>query len=325
MIFRTELSISPSNYHIQHTDEIITVGSCFSQHIGHRLQKYKFKCISNPFGTVFNPVSISRVIQMACTNEKVQSASLAKTHGIWVHPDFHSTLSHWDQKIAVKNINDTISSIHIAIKSAKYLFITLGTSWAYRQKSNDQIVANCHKMEASSFLKVNIDIEEGYKALFTSFQTLMKINPEISIILTISPVRHIKDGIVENSISKARLHGMAEKLMSYFDNISYFPAYEWMIDDLRDYRFYDADMIHPNEVAVDYIWNKFADHYFCADVKLLNKKIEVIALALQHRPSQPTSPEHLTFCKKQLENINELIQKHPHLDFNEERRMFSIT
>ena len=293
MILRTELSIPPSANKMEHLDEIMTFGSCFSHHIGHRLQKYKFKCICNPFGTVFNPISISRLIRYVCLNHQVDTTSLLKSQGLWVHPDFHSMLSHSDQKTAAENINNKIANIHSQLKTLKHLFITLGTSWAYKQKSNDQIVTNCHKIAASSFIKVNIGIDEGFQALSDAFETLRKINPNLLIIITVSPVRHIKDGIVENSLSKARLHAISEKLLTKFENVTYFPAYEWMIDDLRDYRYYEADMIHPNPIAIDYIWGKFADYYFTENIKQLNKKIDSILQAAQHKPFNPSSVANL--------------------------------
>lgn len=321
MIFRTELSIPASQNLIDHTQSLLTIGSCFSQHIGHRLQKYKFKCISNPFGTVFNPISIAKLLHRAKEKKYATEDELMLSHGVWVHPDFHSSLCDSDKHHTLSNINNSIKTVHEVLLEIKFLFVTLGTSVGYRLLKNNAIVANCHKLPASDFEKINISVEEGYKALKDIMNQFYKINPELHIVLTISPVRHIKDGIIENSFNKGRLHAIVEKLLGDGGNISYFPAYEWLMDDLRDYRFYDEDLIHPNEVAIEYIWQKFGKHFFDYNTAELCKKVDHIIKASQHRPFNPLTEEHIKFKNNQLESIQLLTQEHPYLDFTEEKNI----
>ncbi|MBK8518309.1 MAG: GSCFA domain-containing protein [Saprospiraceae bacterium] len=323
MTFRTELSITKSANKLHYDDDIMTLGSCFSQHIGDRLQKYKFKCISNPFGTVFNPVSIANLIHIVCSDIVVTNEELEKSQGMWVHRDFHSSLSDIAIDVACDKINSKIKEVRNHLSTIKYLFVTLGTSIAYCHNTDDHIVANCHKLPLSNFRKTNIDVNAGSDALLSAINMLTARNPQIHIILTVSPVRHIRDGLIENSFSKSRLLGMTEMLIKNSTHISYFPSYEWMMDDLRDYRYYDPDMIHPNSVAIDYIWSKFEHHYFTDHVKQLINKIDSIILAAAHRPLSPSSDEHIRFCKNQLNEIQKLQGEYPYLNFDEEVNKFN--
>lgn len=324
MLHRTELSIPLSPITLCHYSKSMTIGSCFSHHIGQRLQKYKFKCISNPFGTVFNPISISYLLSRAIDKQYIEDSELLMSQGVWVHPDFHSSLCHTDKQTTRQNINECIRSVHESIQDIDFLFVTLGTSIAYRHIENDRIVANCHKLPPDNFEKIETTTEDGFKAMKEAIEQLNKKNPHVKIIMTVSPVRHIRDGIIENSFSKARLHGMIEKLIAQSEMILYFPAYEWLMDDLRDYRYYDADMIHPNVVAIDYIWQKFGERFFNKESSDLNKKIDSILKAVQHRPFNPTSKEHATFKKHQLQDIETLKIYHPYLDFGEEERFLKL-
>ncbi len=317
MKFRTELSIPPSPHPINHTDAILMLGSCFSQHIGARLQKYKFNCISNPFGTVFNPVSIARLLEYVCAGQEIDKGSLQWSQGLWVHPDFHSSLCDVDADKATEKINQAIVSTRAVLPHLKYIFITFGTTFAYRQKTTGQIVANCHKIAPESFIKVKLDVGEAYATFATSLDKIKAINPDVHVVCTVSPVRHIKDGIIENSRSKATLISMVEMLAERRNDTSYFPAYEWMMDDLRDYRFYDADLIHPGENAVDYIWEKFSAHYFAPETLSVMQDINQILLSCQHRPFNPASEEYKKFCSAALQHIQRVGEKHPYLNLQE--------
>lgn len=324
MVFRTEISTPPSLHMMDHTQIAMTIGSCFSQHIGQRLQKYKFKCISNPFGTVYNPVSIANLISRSISQQYVDSSSLESSQGIWVHPDFHSSLCSTDKMKTMTKINETIQAVGQWLKNADFLFITFGTSLAYIKKADGSIVANCHKIPSNQFEKIVISIDAGTAALRDAIDQLLKFNADLKIILTISPVRHLRDGAVENSFSKARLHGIVESLArDYKNNLAYFPAYEWMMDDLRDYRYYDADMIHPNEVAVEYIWQKFVEHMFDPQTSSLCKNIDAILRAAKHKPFNHGSSEHNNFVSQQMMAILELQKAYPYLDFSDEIKYFT--
>lgn len=317
MLFRTELILPPSEFKIKHNQLIVLLGSCFSQNIGDRLQKYKFKSISNPFGTIFHPVAISKLIDYICENRSVREDEMHLSQGIFVHPDFHSSLGNTNIQYAKDLINETVTSLHHQIQKCEYLFITLGTSIGYRLKTSGELVANCHKLHEDLFTKEVVPTQESLNYLSKSLATLSGINNTIKVIFTVSPVRHIKDGIIENARSKARLLNLVEQLLESNPNVSYFPAFEFMMDDLRDYRYYGADLIHPNEQAIDYIWGKFEEHYFDKETSVLNKKIEKINKAISHRPFNPESEEHQSFLRNIMSEKILLQNEYDWLDFNE--------
>lgn len=323
MDFRTALQFAPTSIQISHQDSILLLGSCFSQNIGERLQKYKFNCISNPFGTIFNPISISKLVGYACKNQPVTEDELKFSQGVYVHPDFHSILSDVNANLALAKINHAIESTHHYIKNCPHLFITLGTAIAYKMNTTGQIVANCHKLSASSFQKVDLSINDGQEALEKMITQTREINPNVHIVFTVSPVRHIKDGIIENTKSKARLLCMIDEINRHDEGVSYFPAYDIMMDDLRDYRFYEVDMIHPNAIAIDYIWEKFSGHYFANETISLNKQIHKIQLASHHRPFNPQSEQHQSFIRQTLSEINAIKDRYEWLDFDLEMKMLN--
>jgi hypothetical protein len=323
MDFRTALQIAPTSIQISHQDSILLLGSCFSQNIGERLQKYKFNCISNPFGTIFNPISISKLVGYACKNQPVTEDELILSQGVYVHPDFHSILSDVNANLALAKINHAIESTYHYIKKCTHLFITLGTAIAYKMNTTGQIVANCHKLPSSSFQKVDISISDGQEALEKMITQIREINPNVHIVFTVSPVRHIKDGIVENTKSKARLLCMIDEINRHDEGVSYFPAYDIMMDDLRDYRFYEADMIHPNAIAIDYIWEKFSGHNFANETISLNKQIHKIQLASHHRPFNSQSEQHQSFIRKALSEIDAIKDRYEWLDFELEMEMLN--
>jgi len=318
MQFRTALTIPASDHKISHENGILTIGSCFSQHIGEKLQKYKFKCISNPFGTVFNPISLAKLIQYSLTQQMISSGDLKQSQGVWVHPDFHSSFSHVDQQKLMENINSSIHGLYEYWKKINYVCITLGTSFAYQDKESGNIVSNCHKLPMYLFDKVEISVDQGVEILGKTFESIWTMNPDIHVILTVSPVRHIKDGIIQNTQSKAKLHLMVQELVASRQQVSYFPAYEWVMDDLRDYRYYEEDMIHPNSMAVEYIWQKFVDCYFDTSTTKLTQRLEEIYKAIAHRPFHPNSIDHITFKSHMLKKIQDLQHEFPILDLRNE-------
>lgn len=291
------------------------MGSCFSQNIGSRLQNYKFNCLSNPFGTIFHPIAIAQSMSQAMNLEYIEPSSLHHSQGIWVHPDFHSSLGHSDSAQAIHKINEKIDLVHERMRSAHFLFITFGTMIGYEWNENKRIVANCHKIPSNQFTKIESTVEVCRDVLLALFAQFYDINPNLQIVLTVSPVRHIKDGIIENSRSKAKLIVLCDQLVKDHANVSYFPAYEWMMDDLRDYRFYEKDLIHPNEPAIDYIWEKFVEVYCDPDTKHLVQKIEKINKALQHKPFNENTAEHQWFLSKIQDDINALKGDYPWIQF----------
>ncbi len=318
MLFRTELRIPESVHKISHHHKILLLGSCFSQNIGDRLQKYKFKSISNPFGTIFHPVAIAKALKYTIEKKLISEDELLLSQGVYVHPDFHSMLSDVNKAGAAQKINHTIATMHEELKETSYVFITLGTSTGYRLRSTGELVANCHKMPPSMYVKEEVATDEITRQLDHAVRQLREISPDIQIILTVSPVRHIKDGIIENTRSKARLINCIETLVGANSGVSYFPAYEWMMDDLRDYRYYEKDLIHPNESAIDYIWEKFCEHYFDKETTQLTHQISKILTSCGHRPFNASTDNHQQFVQEVTVQIKRLLQTHSYLNFEEE-------
>lgn len=315
MIFRTELSIPPSPTKIHHQHALLLLGSCFSQNIGIRLQMYKFNCYINPFGTIFHPQAIAKIMDYISTNQPPEAHRIKTSQGIFVHPDFHSSMGRQNAEDMMKHLQQSIQSMHTKIQNHDFVFITLGTSIGYIENESGNLVANCHKLPTSNFTKINSEVESMSEDLIQSCNQWLQINPKIQFIFTVSPVRHIKDGIVENALSKAKLRLTIEKIIQSVPKTTYFPAYEWMIDDLRDYRYYERDLIHPNDQAIDYIWEKFSAHYFDEDTKAVLQKIHKINQALEHKPFNPETEAHQQFIAKIGQDIQALKQSIPWIKF----------
>ena len=325
MEWRTELHILPSTQKLNHSHTTMLMGSCFSQTIGETLCKYKFHALSNPFGTVFNPVSISRLLTYTCNPATFDAEPLLLAHGLFVHPDFYRTLGHENRDIAAARMSQTVQKAHQFLKHADFLFITLGTSTGFKLLSTGLLVSNCHKLPGSFFEKATISPQEGCEALSHSIKQLYVLNPGLNLIFTISPVRHTREGLIENSLSKARLRVMMELLQQRFPQIQYFPAYEWMTDDLRDYRFYQEDLIHPNDMAIQYIWEKFASHFFEKGTVEINHQVEKILKAVSHKPSFPDHPSYLSLVSQTNIAIQGLEEKFPNMDFSKEKKILFKT
>ncbi|MBK9255923.1 MAG: GSCFA domain-containing protein [Saprospiraceae bacterium] len=322
MIFRTELNIKPSEFKILHQDQILLIGSCFSENIGSRLQKYKINSSVNPFGTIYDPISLSRILSTIISGQISNDNPPFEHNGIWYHPNYHSSISATSEILLENQIRDITTTSSKYLKSCQFLFLTLGTAIGFRLVETNNIVANCHKMPASLFSRSEISVKEGFTALEKMIGSLIGFNKNLKIILTISPVRHTKSGIVENSRSKARLTQMVHYLQESYPEVSYFPSFEWMMDDLRDYRYYEKDLVHPNEFAIDYIWEKFSEHYFDEETNNLCSTIHGINTSFQHRPFHPESPSFKEFCVKQTEIILQILKQYPHINFGEELSHF---
>lgn len=318
MIFRTELQLSPSADQINYGDHIMTLGSCFAQHMQGRLQKYKFLCYPNPFGVIFNPNSIVKLIKYALGDHSFDEHELFYSHGMYVHSDFHSCMADADPQQVLCNIHSGLKTFKSQLARLDFLFITLGSTSGFKLKSNDQLVANCHKLPSNLFIPYEVDLKEAIEKFDGVLKELKSFNPDLKVVFTVSPVRHIRHGIIENARSKARLILLVESLIQKHNHLVYFPAFEWMIDDLRDYRFYEKDLIHPNEQAVDYIWNKFVHYFFSSETRALLQQVEHIIKACEHRPFNPSTFEHRQFCLQTLDTIKSLSEKQPNISFLEE-------
>jgi len=305
MKLQLDFPIRPSFKKISLEDSIYLIGSCFSDEIGLKMNSAKFNSISNPFGTVFNPHSIFKIL-----SGKIDHNDTIVNDGIHYHWDAHGEISSLTQENLQKLTKQKIYESYQFIQKAKWLFITFGTAWVYRYRKTGEIVANCHKVPNNEFFKELLTIEDIADSFRSFKKDLTSTNPYINIVLTVSPVRHVSDGIVENNRSKARLLESVHDMVDRFENVAYFPAYEIMNDELRDHRFYNEDLIHPTQQAVDYVWDKFTDAYFDDEALAYLKKWKKIKDALNHRPFQPKSTAHQKFLKatlKELESLNKRV------------------
>jgi hypothetical protein len=314
MKFRTEIAIKQWKNRIDHSHNILSLGSCFADNISRLLAYYKFRVTASPTGILFNPLSIAQSIEAMQSNKRINAEELIESDGRYLHHDFHSSLSGATVEEALERMNSALALGAEALHNADYLIVTLGTAWAYRLRSSGKVVANCHKQPSSNFERELLDIE-------TIVEALERIAARCSarIILTVSPVRHIGEGMEDNSLSKALLRvAVSEVCARRGERVGYFPSYEIMMDDLRDYRFYASDMAHPTEQAVDYIADKFFSVALCDEAKSLMQWVHKVVSASEHRPFDPASEAYKTFCRKQLDDIAALSQ----VDFSEEKAHF---
>ncbi|MDN5199962.1 GSCFA domain-containing protein [Fulvivirgaceae bacterium BMA10] len=305
-MFRTEVNIAISPSKIDLQDKLLSIGSCFAESIGGRLISNKFKACVNPYGVIFNPVSIFNLLSDTLQCVEPEADSYVKSEGVYFNYNFHSDLSNLDENALKSMIENAQKNTNELLKSSRWLIITLGTAVVYKRVDNGHIVANCHKVPATSFSKCMLEPDEILDSFNHFFSQFQKVNDHCRIILTVSPVRHIKDTLEVNALSKAILRTAAEKIRKGNDKIDYFPAYEMMIDDLRDYRFYKSDMIHPTETAEDYIWEAFGKSYFDTDTQLFLKEWRKIKKALSHRPFHPESDKHQKFLKETIQKLEKL-------------------
>jgi hypothetical protein len=306
--WRTELIPQKAEFQISLADAVFTIGSCFAQTMGNQLLSNKIKTQVNPFGTVYNPHSIHRLITSCLDKSPLEASGILNREGLFFHYDFHSQQSATTEEGLLKKLSKLHEDHSHNLKQANVLIITYGTAFVYRRKDNQQIVSNCHKVPARQFTKELLTTEEIINSFEQMHLALVKENPSIKIILTVSPVRHTKDGFEQNTVSKSVLrlacHQLAER-----KGVVYFPAYELMMDDLRDYRFYKIDRIHPTEEAEEYIWEKFLETFLDAEAKVFFLEWSEVKLALQHRPFHEQSTAHQTFLKNTLSKLQKLSPK----------------
>ena len=307
---------------ISHDQKLLLIGSCFTEQIGSKLAQHKFQILDNPNGILFNPVSITRSVISYISNRMYTEADLFYQNECWNCWGHHSRFSHPDKVECLDRINRSQNKAHEFIKEAGWLLVTLGSAFIY-QLEDGSVAANCHKVPTDKFDKRLMSIEEVTESLDNMMGKLLIFNPGIRIIFTISPVRHLRDGFVENNRSKAILINAVHRIVEKNDRSFYFPAYELIIDDLRDYRFYAEDMVHPNYAATNYVWGKFITTCIDESSQQLMRSINEINAASHHKPFNPSSAAHLKFLQTNLEKVKELKSKYPYLDFQDEMEYFS--
>ncbi|MEG2403151.1 MAG: GSCFA domain-containing protein [Muribaculaceae bacterium] len=315
MELRTPVTPVPSKGLILHDGGIMMFGSCFSDNIGSRLRNAMFNVDINPFGTTFNPASINQSIDRILNKTLTTDAELFEQNGVWNSFYYHSAFSSSDKENAKAEMNNRVEQAFDNLQGAKTLIFTLGTASIYVHKELNLIVNNCHKYPASHFSRIRMSADEVAEQFCNNISRILKLNESIKIIFTVSPIRHIADGIAENNLNKSILRVAIDKIIErYPKTCSYFPAYEIMMDDLRDYRFYAADMVHISDVAIDYIWEIFQQSYFTQSVIDIANKCTKISKRFTHRPMSNNQDVIAKFREDTTLVITNLINEYPYLD-----------
>ena len=315
MNFTTKVPISRYKNPIEYHSKILSLGSCFAENIGDKFQYFKFQITTNPFGIIFNPDAIENLVSRVFNNQKFTENDIFFHNNLWHCYEVHSELSHPDKETFLTNLNLKNQQSHNLIIQSTHIIITYGTSWVYRNKQSGKIVANCHKVPQNQFEKEILSAEIIEKSIKNTVDLIQKVNPKCHFIFTISPVRHIKDGFIENNISKSHLIAAIHSSNFQLPASSYFPSYEIMMDELRDYRFYADDLLHPSQMAIDYIWQRFSETTISNESHSIMQEVDNIQKGLAHRPFNPNSACHQEFSKNLIKKMNTLASKFPQIQF----------
>ena len=325
MEFRTTVKTGENRAWLHHSESVVLLGSCFSDNIGTKMRGAFINASINPMGTLYNPMSIAGAVNRLINNSPVAGMQLFMQGGVWNSYDFHSRHSMPDKQAAIDHMNRCIEQGHDALRQCQLLTITLGTALVYRLRSTGEVVANCHKVPQHEFERKMATVSEMTRELDSMLTRLHEFNPELHVIFTVSPIRHIADGLDTNSLSKAALRvAIHEVVARHSDYCDYFPAFEIMLDDLRDYRFYTSDMVHPSDVAIEYIWQAFQATYLDDRSAIAVARCERIHKRLQHRPMSTARETVDRFNADTAAVVRNLIKEYPYLSNNPELKHFTI-
>lgn len=321
--FHTCVSIPKFHWKTGYENKNLFMGSCFTENIGQRMEQLKFQVDINPFGILYNPMSVAKGLRALVNPVDFSKNDLIEHNGRWHSFAHHGRFSSPNLNDALSAVNERLNHSSHFLKSTNYLFITFGTAWVYRYKQTNEVVANCHKIPSAQFNRERLTVEEVVSEYQELLSSIWKLNKNLKVIFTVSPIRHWKDGAVGNQQSKATLLLAVEQIVSLFPgSCAYFPSYEIVMDELRDYRYYAADMLHLNDVAVDYIWNVFEENLIDEASRQLITKIRKVNSALHHRPLNPGTLEYTKFLKSNLQNIHKLELDYPYLNLKLEKEHF---
>ena len=337
MDFMVNIDLKKPSKQINYKNKILLIGSCFTEHIGNSLEELKFSVLQNPNGILFDPFSVSQSLVSYIQNKQYNEKDFFQLNEVWHSWRHHSRFSNTNLEEAVRIINESQQQAHELLKEADWIIITLGSSFSYQLiKLAEAVkvssfgedlkgvgVANCHRAPAQWFHKHLMTIDEIIFNLDNSLEQLFQFHPNLNIIFTVSPVRHIRDGVVDNNRSKARLIEAVHHLVNKYEKLSYFPAYELVIDVLRDYRFYDTDLVHPNYMATEFVLEKFAEAFIDEPTQSLMKEVKSIMIARRHKAFQPDTMAHKQFLKTYFEKTKALKEKYSFLDLREEIKYFN--
>ena len=316
MQFFTKVPLVASQKPIDYNSKIVSIGSCFAANMGEKFAFFKFQNTTNPFGIIFNPVSIEKLIRRAIRKDFFSEKDIFFHEERWHCFEVHSELSHPDKDFYLTEVNKKLELLCEQLSTASHFIVTLGTSWVYKTKDSREIVANCHKIPQKLFDKHLLSASEISSAVEKILQLVLAINPACQFIFTVSPVRHIKDGFVQNQVSKSHLiTAVFDIVKHHHQYVYYFPSYEIMMDELRDYRFYSADLLHPNATAVDYIWSRFVETSIDNNTILTMKEVATVQNGLKHRAFNPESTSHQKFLQKLDEKMQFITELHPSIKF----------
>ncbi len=313
MKFRTEIEIAPLAERMDHSAKVFALGSCFAEHISSRLARAKFSVASNPFGVLFNPFSIANALERLDTSRTFAVCDVKAGRDTFFSFDAHSSLDGKTHTEAFANLNRAVAQGAKSLAESDWVILTFGTAWVYEHEG--RVVANCHKQPAVQFERRRLSVAEIVERYAAFFEGVLR---DKKVVLTVSPVRHIGDGLQENSVSKATLRLAVEELVEKYDNAFYFPSYEILVDDLRDYRYYGEDFVHPSKMAVDYVWERFCEGVLSTETRERLPKIEQIVQAAEHRPFNPESEAHKQFCRTMLGKAEAMSD----IDFTSEKVIF---
>ena len=323
MFFNTPVELPCGTLDISHRSRMMLIGSCFAGNIGAALLDKKFNVDVNPFGVQYNPLSIATVLTRIVDGTPFGESSpeIFEHNGKWHSILHHSDFSRDSKEELIEGINNRLLKAHSAIGECDIIIITLGTAYAYTRISDNSVAGNCHKLPGNCFTRSLLGIEEITERLQAVMQRITAMNPNVKFIFTVSPIRHLRDGAHDNQLSKSTLLIAIENLMQMFpENTGYFPSYEIMMDELRDYRFYADDMLHPSTKAIEYIWECFDKCYFSEATRRLNTRTAEIARGLAHRPFDPKADAYRLFVAQLLQKIETIEKEHPYIDFENEKR-----
>ncbi len=324
MEFRTVHHFDATKHPIDFPSNLLSIGSCFATHMGAKLEKRKFSILTNPGGVIYNPLSIAQILEDGIhLKAQLQENSVFEYLGFWHSWNHHGSMSRDSKLELIESINQSNQSTHVALKKASHLLITWGSSYVYEKKSDGEMVANCHKVPGKEFSKRLLEPSEITQRYIELIKSIRALNPEINLIWSISPVKHIRDGLYENNLSKSVLFLAMHELLKHDPSSYYFPAFELVQDELRDYRFYKEDLAHPSEQAVNYVWESFVAHCFSSEAKQGMQQIEELQQAMAHKPLRPNSEAHIAFKSSFLKKVLALKSKYPQINVKQEESYFS--
>lgn len=305
---------------IGYAHRLMLMGSCFAAHIGARLQEARFRCDANPYGVLYNPLSISAALREMLAGKVYAAADLYPHQGLWHSPMHHGDFSAATPDEALQRINSRLRPASAALPALDFLLLTWGTAWVYEDRTTGRVAGNCHKLPETRFLRRRLAVDEIVEDAASLFDELWRQRASLQVVLTVSPIRHVRDGLHDNQLSKATLLLAADRLCAAFPGrVFYFPAYELLQDELRDYRFYADDLVHPSPLAVRYVWERFAEWCLSPEARGLMAEVEDIRKALEHRPLHPESEEYKRFLGQIVLKMERLNGKYPYFDFQNER------